>query len=73
MLFPIDKNAARMATPLHWVDEFRYLRVVVTKHPSNYLEKNLLPQLSTLRAKCSSWDNLPLNLLGRIKLIKIVT
>lgn len=74
ILFPLDEGAIHGAasTPLRWVEEFCYLGVMITKHHSDYMEKNLLPALATLKSKCSTWASLPLYLLGRINLLKMV-
>lgn len=49
-------------SPLQWVDEFRYLGVQVTRHPTGYLDRKLLPLVSLLKTKFSSWSGLSLNL-----------
>lgn len=74
VLFPINEGAASEAplSPLKWVEEFRYPGVLVTKNHFNYVEKNLTPVMTTLHTKCSAWADLPLNLLGRINLLKMV-
>lgn len=72
--FPIDDWAVSWGSlsPLQWVDEFRKLGVQVTRHPTRYFDLNLLPLLSLLKTKCSSWFGLMLNQIGRINLIKMM-
>lgn len=74
VLFPIDADAVKTAasSPLRWIEKFRYLGVIVTQHLSDYMDKNLLPLLTSLKAKCNSWAHLPLNLLGRKNLLKMI-
>lgn len=74
ILFPIDDQAVRVGylSQLGWVGEFRYLGVQFTRDLAGFHNCSLLPLLSMLKKKCTSWFSLPLNLLGRINLIKMM-
>lgn len=74
VLFPLDPMAQATAahTPLQWVDSFKYLGVHIQHDPNKFYDLNIHPMLVQLRARCASWGSLPLNLLGRINIIKMV-
>lgn len=61
-----------LSSPLQWVEEFSYLGVQVTRRNSEFFERNLQQLLASLKTCCSSWSGLPLNLLCRINLVKIM-
>lgn len=71
VIFPLDGGGTSgpHTSPLKMVREFKYLGIVITRHPSEFIAKNLTPVIHTLRTKCSAWGNLQLNLLGRINLL----
>lgn len=72
--FPLDDQASALASPspLHWLSQFKYLGVVVTRDITQFFTRNILPLLTLLKEKCSAWSGLPLNLLGRINNFKMV-
>lgn len=74
VLFPLDNTSRDRAapTPLKWVDTFKYLGVYIHSDLHKFYELNVSPVLEQLKARCASWGILPLNLLGRINLIKMV-
>lgn len=54
ILFPIDDRSIDLApsSPLQSVEEFRYLGVQVTKHISEFFDRNLHPPLTSLKTRC---------------------
>lgn len=74
VLFPLDTQARQSAaqTALKWVDEFVYLGIRVTRDPQSFRRLNLQPVVTRLKEHCSRWANLPLNLLGRINILKMI-
>lgn len=61
-----------LSSPLKWVEKFRYLEVLVTRRTLDFFDRNLQPLLTSLKACCVSWSGLPLNLIGRINLVKMI-
>lgn len=54
------------------VPSFRYLGVQISPDVSQYLSLNLLPLFAKFRDKSNAWCKLPLSVVGRINLIKMV-
>lgn len=74
ILFPLDPNARTIAPDrkLVWVEQFKYLGIQVRKNPAGYSDLNILPILTQHKEKCLTWASLPLNLMGRIGLLKMI-
>lgn len=73
-LFALDPQGGvdNPPTQLTWVEQFRYLDIQVGRDPAKFLDLNVLPLPSQLLDKCTGWRSLPLNLLGRISLLKMI-
>lgn len=73
VLFPLDPGARKtmVPTPLLRADELKYLDVKVRRDLGNFFNPNLSPMLQQLE-KCISWLSLPLNLKGRINILKMI-
>lgn len=74
LLFPIDieaRNTALPDIPLQWVENFKYLGVVISCPASEFIYLNLTPVLRDIRPKLKAWESLQLPLLGHINLLKI--
>lgn len=48
-----------------------YLGIVITRSPEDYVHLNIEP-LITLTSKTQTWAKLPLGVMGRVNLIKMV-
>lgn len=75
ILMPLDPltnslppEAGQIAIP----NSFRYLGVVATPNTSSFLKFNFGPLLDKQREKCLSWCKLPLLVVGRVNLIKMI-
>lgn len=74
LLFPIDpaaRDTAPTDIPLQWVENFKYLGVVVSRRASDYLPLNLSPVVQETQKRLKSWESLPLSIMGRINLFKM--
>lgn len=75
ILMPLDpmmNSLPQEAGQITIANSFRYLGVVVTPDTSSYLEVNLSPLLDKQREKSLSWCKLPLSVVGRVNLIKMI-
>lgn len=74
VLFPLnlDARGSALATPLVWVEEFKYLGIKVSRDLNKFYDLNIHPVLLQLKDRCTSWSNLSLNVLGRINILKII-
>lgn len=74
IIFPLDPQVRdpSIEVPLLWVDQFKYLGIQVRRELISFIDLNLLPVLSQLWTRCASWASLPLNLMGRINLLKML-
>lgn len=52
---------------------FRYLGIFITTDPKLRYERNLLPPLQRLKRDVAAWKTLPLSLLGRAALFKMMS
>ena len=62
-LLPVDpiRETVPLGMPqLTVVDTLRYLGILVTKDPNQYMEKNLTPLLAKFKQKIGIWKRLPL-------------
>lgn len=74
-LMPIDQLKEQLpegAEQIVIVNSFKYLGVMVSPDPAEYLQLNLGPLLVRQKVKCNSWCKLPLSVIGRANLIKMV-
>lgn len=58
--------------PLQVVNRFRYLGVEIQLPLKAYISNNLTSLIQRLKMNLQTWSKLPLNLLGRISVIKII-
>lgn len=65
-LGPVTRATASTDTPLQWVENFKYLGVVVSRQASDYISLNL-----ALRRCDNGWESRPLSFLGCINLLKM--
>ena len=74
LLFPLDPAARTTAlgSQLLWVEQFKYLGIRVGRNPAGYSCLNVLPVLAQLKERCLTWASLPLNLIDRINLLKMI-
>uniref|UniRef100_A0A803J4Y6 Reverse transcriptase domain-containing protein n=1 Tax=Xenopus tropicalis TaxID=8364 RepID=A0A803J4Y6_XENTR len=75
VLFPIDprpQQAPNQTHGLQWVESFKYLGIWVHANLNKFVELNIHPILKLIEAKIEIWANLPLTLIGRINLFKMV-
>lgn len=64
---PLDSQV-----PIPRASLVRYLGVLVTRHLSDYYDLNLAPLIPLIKAKTQIWAKLPLGVMGRINLIKMI-
>lgn len=75
VLLPVDPLPGALsldAVPLQIVSEFSYLGVRVNARPLDYLRLNVLPLLARIADKVDSWCRLPLTVIGRGNLTKMI-
>lgn len=75
LLFQIDRESQIIlppACPLQIVTTFRYLGVLIEHPISSYTKINLDPLITRLKSTLKTWNNLPLTLLGRINIFKMI-
>lgn len=60
LVSPLPAGASQIAVAL----SFKYLGVVVSPNPSEYLRLNLTPLLDKQRIKCQGWCKLPLSVVS---------
>lgn len=74
ILFPLDPLTRTNAPDyqLVWAEQFKYLGIQVRRDPASYSDLNITPILTQLKEKCMAWSSLPLNLMGRVNLLKMI-
>lgn len=75
VLLPLDSITHPLPECAQFIQiaiSYKYLGVHVTADPCFYVDLNLLPLLQQFKAKCSTWCKLPLSVVGRVNLIKMV-
>lgn len=68
--FPQPRDRAEL--PLQRVDTIKYLGIKTTKDPADYETLNITPLFAMLKHKTQVWARLPLGVMGRINLTKMV-
>lgn len=48
-----------------------YLGIIITTQPAQFIDRNMEPTIDILQRNVSTWENLPLSLIGRINQIKM--
>lgn len=69
-LLPLSQLPA--SVPLQVVSEFIYLGIIVSSRPQDYINGNLLPTLAKLSAIVHTWCRLPLSVICRGNLFKMI-
>lgn len=75
LILPIDPRAKKKivpTSPLQWATTIRYLGINISFNVHNFSKLNLSPELQWCKQKLKAWSNLPLSLIGKINLIKIL-
>lgn len=49
-----------------------YLGIVITRSPEDFTRLNIEPLIANLKSKTQTWAKLPLGVMGRVNLIKMV-
>lgn len=70
--FPPPPSPAYPELPLTRVSAIKYLGVVVTRNLGDYNPLNVDPLFTVLKCKTQAWARLPLGMMGRIHLIKMI-
>lgn len=68
--FPPTNSSASL--PLHRVSSIKYLGIKITREPLDYIKDNIEPLFTYLKTSTQSWSRLPLGVMGRINLTKII-
>lgn len=71
-LDPVPPSFSPQSVPLQIVSNFQYLGIVVNSRPKDYIALNLVPILAKLSSKVDTWCRLPLSVIGRGNLIKMI-
>lgn len=72
-LFSIDEGVdVPLGSPIPLSTSFRYLGIEIQLPISKFLEANLSPIVGKFREKVQRWQNLPITLMGRINLFKMI-
>lgn len=69
---PIRKSSCLENSQVEIVEKTKYLGIYITKDPNNYINNNLVPLLSKFKNKSDIWKGLPLSVVGRCNLIKML-
>lgn len=69
---PLRDSALPVSNQLQVVTKFKYLGIVVSPRPQDYVVNNLTPLITKLSTKVDAWCRLPLSVVGRCNLIKMV-
>lgn len=75
VLFPVDEfptSEISAKSNLMVVDRFTYLGIVIHKDTRQFEALNLSPTMQLLASKLKAWENLPLTLVGRINIFKMI-
>lgn len=75
VLMPIDSEIQRLqgaAAPITIAHSFKYLGIVISKTIQEYIAQNMNPLLEKFKNVSKTWCKLPLSVVGRINLIKMV-
>lgn len=66
---PLPSSFPNNIIPLQIVLRFKYLGVIISPRPLDFMDLNLLPLLTKLSAKVDTWCRLPLSVVGRCNLV----
>lgn len=69
---PLPTALPESVNQVQMVTSFKYLSIIVTSDPWDYISLNLKPILQKFKHKCVSWCKLPLTVTGRANLTKMI-
>lgn len=69
---PLPPSFSPASTPLQIVQRFKYLGIMISARPSDFLELNLAPLLLRFSSKLDAWCRLPMSVIGRGNLVKMI-
>lgn len=75
VLLPLDNPSLSMlreAPQVKIVSSFQYLGIMIHSKVENYLTDNLSPILTKFQHKSTAWTKVPLSVVGRANLIKMI-
>ena len=75
VVFPFSSDYVPLMppeAPLQVVPRFRYLGIEIQLPLNTYTKNNLFPLVSRLKESLQFWNKLPLNLLGRVNIYKMI-
>ena len=71
-LDPLSGPLPQIADQIKVVDKFKYLGIMVHSNLDQYIKLNVEPVLKKFQEKTTSWNKLPLSVVGRCNLIKMI-
>lgn len=74
-ILPVDLGVpteTQVSSPLMRVSEITYLGIKITRTPVDYIRLNLEPLFQILKSKIQLWSRLPLGIMGRVNLTKMI-
>lgn len=74
-ILPLDavvRTSRQMTLPLQWCSVIRYLGIEVTRYIPDFQPMNISPMIDYICVKTRSWAGLPLSVVGRVNLVKMI-
>lgn len=73
-ILPLDIGAPTeiQASSPFILSKMKYLGIMITRSPDDYIRLNIEPLFTVLKTKTQAWTRLPLGVMGRINLIKMI-
>lgn len=71
-LDPFARTSQQAASPLQWCSSIKYLGIEVSRHIPDFQALNVSPLAEYVRLKTGAWARLPLSVIGRINLFKMI-
>lgn len=74
-ILPLDlgaPNSEQATLPLARASKIKYLGIQISRSISEYIALNIEPLFTTLKLKTQVWSRLPLGVMGRINLVKMI-
>ena len=66
-----DYTKHQQTTPFKWLQNIKYLGIIIDNDLKNLYKLNYLPLLSKIKEDLNRWRNLPITLIGWINCVKI--
>ena len=66
-----DHTEHQQTTPFKWLQNIKYLGIIIDNDLKNLYKLNYLPLLSKIEEDLNRWRNLPITLIGRIICVKM--